>query len=379
MNAPESTPSAVSFGPPSRTLMGPGPSNVAPRVLEALARPTVGHLDPTFVGLMDDVKGLLQKTFRTDYPVTMPVSGPGTAGMQACVSNLVEPGDTVVVAVNGVFGGRLADMVRRVGGEAVVVEDAWGGPVDPSKIEAALDAHPNAKMVAFVHAETSTGAASDAAAIAAIARAHDCLTLVDTVTSLAGIPLEVGEWQLDAVYSGTQKCLSAPPGLSPVCFSPRAIDAIQARKTPVPSWFLDVSLVLGYWGDGAQRTYHHTAPINMIYALHESLIALHEEGLESAWARHRAQHERLRDGLDSLGLRLVVDAEHRLPQLNAVAIPDGVDDATVRRRLLDEHQLEIGAGLGPMAGKIWRIGLMGHTAREENVERAIRALGSVLQ
>ncbi len=358
--------------------MGPGPSDVHPRVLAACARPTVGHLDPSFVALMDDVQDLLRYAFKTKNTLTMPVSAPGSAGMETCLVNLVEPGDTVVVAKNGVFGGRMAAIVERIGGRVVLVEDAWGEPVNPQKVEDALKANPGAKAVAFVHAETSTGARSDAKTLAEIAHRHDALAIVDTVTSLGGIELDVDGWALDAVYSGSQKCLSAPPGLSPITLSDRAVDVVKSRKTPVVSWFLDLTLVMGYWGSGAKRSYHHTAPVNAIYGLHEALVMLAEEGLEASWARHRRYHEQLAAGLEALGLSYVVDAEYRLPQLNAVRFPEGVDDAATRRALLDRFGLEIGGGLGDLAGKVWRIGLMGAAATEKNVALALAAIGAVL-
>ena len=381
------------FLPPARTLMGPGPSDVAPRVLDALARPTIGHLDPAFVGLMDDVKALLQRAFLTENALTMPVSGPGTAGMEACVVNLVEPGTTAVVCRNGVFGERLRQMVERAGGTAVVVDDDWGRAVSPDRVAEALEAHPEAELLLFVHAETSTGARSDAATLAGLGRKHGCLVVMDAVTSLGGIPVRVDEWGVDAVYAGTQKCLSAPPGLAPVSFSERAMERVRARRTPVQSWFLDVGLVTQYWGpapeapaatagagghSGQKRSYHHTAPVNMVYALHEALVALHEEGLEKAWARHRRMHEALAAGLDALGLGFVVPEDERLPQLNAVRVPEGVDEAAARRRLLDEFGLEIGAGLGDFAGRVWRIGLMGYGARPDNVRMCLGALEAVL-
>jgi len=358
--------------------MGPGPSDVPERVLQAMSRPTIGHLDPAFIELMDEIKELLRYAFRTNSTYALPVSGPGTVGMESCVVNLVEPGDKVIVAINGVFGGRLKEMASRCGGEVVVVEDAWGRAVDPEKIAAALREHADTKLVAFVHAETSTGALSDAAEIVRIAREHDCLTIVDAVTSLGGSPLHVDDWQIDAVYSGSQKCLSCAPGLSPIALSDRAIRKLTNRKKPVQSWFMDVSLLTGYWGSGSKRAYHHTAPINALYGLHESLLMLREEGLEEAWVRHRRNHEALRAGLEALGLEYVVPESERLPQLNAVAVPEGVDDADARRRLLIEHGLEIGAGLGAMAGKIWRIGLMGYSSRRENIVHCLQSLGSVL-
>jgi len=367
-----------SFNPPPRTLMGPGPSDIHPRVLSALARPTVGHLDPTFVDMMDSTKGLLRYAFRTQDSLTMPVSGPGSAGMESCFVNLVEPGDKVIVCRNGVFGGRMLEIAERCGGRPVVVEDDWGRPVDPNKLEEALKANPDAKLVAFVHAETSTGAQSDAAEITRLARSHDCLTIVDAVTSLAGTPVEVDAWGVDAAYAGSQKCLSCTPGLAPVSFSDRALEKIRERKTKVQSWFMDLNLVMGYWGSDHKRSYHHTAPVNSLYALHEALLMLHEEGLEQAWARHKKNHLALRNGLEAMGLNFVVAEESRLPQLNAVAVPEGVNEAEVRSRLLQEFNLEIGAGLGTLAGKIWRIGLMGYSSRAANVILCLGALEAVL-
>lgn len=369
---------AKSFHPPHRTLMGPGPSDVPPRILEALGRPTVGHLDPLFVAMMDELKDLLRYAFQTENALTMPVSAPGSAGMETAFVNLVEPGDKVVVCRNGVFGGRMQENVERAGGTAMMIEDTWGEPVNPDKVEDTLKAHPDARILAFVHAETSTGVQSDARALAGIAQRYDCLTLVDTVTSLGGTPLRVDAWGLDAVYSGTQKCLSCVPGLSPVTFSERALEKVKGRVTRVQSWFMDLNLVLGYWGGGTQRTYHHTAPVNTLYALHEALVMLKEEGLENAWARHRGHHEALRAGIEAMGLGFVVEPAARLPQLNAIGVPDGIDEAVVRARLLQEYSLEIGAGLGAMAGRIWRIGLMGHAASQRNVLFCLGALDAVL-
>jgi alanine-glyoxylate transaminase/serine-glyoxylate transaminase/serine-pyruvate transaminase len=367
-----------SFHPPVRTLMGPGPSDVNPRVLEALGRPTIGHLDPAFIGLMDDIKRLLQYAFRTRNALTMPVSAPGSAGMECVFVNLVSPGDKVIVAQNGVFGGRMKENVERCGATAVMVQDDWGKPVDPHKVEAALKAHPDAKAFAFVHAETSTGARSDAATLCRLARDRGVLTIMDTVTGLGGIEVDLDGWGVDAVYSGTQKCLSCVPGLSPVSFSARAQEVIQQRTHRVQSWFLDMNLVMAYWGGSSQRAYHHTAPINALYGLHEALVILEEEGLENAWVRHRAHHAALAAGLEALGIGFVVEAPWRLPQLNCVTIPAGVDDAALRRRLLDEYNLEIGAGLGPLAGKVWRIGLMGHAANRTNVLFCLGALEALL-
>ena len=367
-----------SFNPPTRTLLGPGPSDVHPRVLEAMSRPTIGHLDPLFVGMMDEMKVLLQYAFQTENALTLPISGPGSAGMEACFVNLVEPGDTVIVCQNGVFGGRMKENVERCGGTAVMVQDAWGSPVDPDKVEAALRATPGAKAVAFVHAETSTGAQSDAALLAEVAHRHGALVIADTVTSLGGTPVKVDEWGIDAAYSGTQKCLSCAPGLSPVSFGERAVHAIRNRRTRVQSWFLDLNLIMGYWGSGQKRAYHHTAPVNALYGLHEALLILREEGLEPAWARHWHHHLALKAGIEALGLRFVVDEAGRLPQLNAVAIPEGAEDARVRARLLEEFNIEIGAGLGELAGKVWRIGLMGHSSSPRNILLCVAALEAVL-
>ncbi len=369
----------TSFLPPQRTLMGPGPSDIHPRVLQAMSRPTIGHLDPRFIEMMDQVKTMLQYAFRTKNSLTMPVSAPGSAGMETCLVNLVEPGDEVVVCINGVFGGRMKSIVERIGAKPIEVVDDWGKPVDPSKVDDALKANPNAKLVGFVHAETSTGAQSDAKTIAEVAQRHGCLTIADTVTSLTGTPVEVDAWGLDAVYSGSQKCLSCVPGLSPVTFSEKAQERIKNRKSIVQSWFLDLNLVMGYWGSNAKRSYHHTAPVNSLYALHESLVLLHEEGIENAWARHAHHHEALKVGLEAMGLSFVVDEAHRLPQLNAVRLPEGTADAEIRKLLLQRFNLEIGGGLGDLAGKVWRIGLMGYAANAKNVILCLSALESTLR
>jgi len=367
-----------SFIPPIRTLMGPGPSDVHPRILQAMARPTIGHLDPAFIGMMEEIKVLLQYAFQTQNALTLPVSAPGSAGMECCFVNLVEPGDKVVVCQNGVFGGRMKENVERCGGIAVMLENEWGTAVDPNQLADTLKAHADAKIVAFVHAETSTGVQSDAKTLCEIAHRHDCLTIVDTVTSLGGTPVKVDEWQIDAIYSGSQKCLSCTPGISPVSFNERAVEKIKARQTKVQSWFLDLNLVLGYWGSNAKRTYHHTAPINALYALHEALLILKEEGLENAWARHEKNHQALRAGLEKLGLSFYVKPDERLPQLNAITVPEGVDEAGVRKRLLEEYHLEIGAGLGALAGRIWRIGLMGYASNLKNVGYCLQALEAAL-
>ncbi|MEW8276552.1 MAG: alanine--glyoxylate aminotransferase family protein [Candidatus Thiodiazotropha sp.] len=367
-----------SFNPPIRTLMGPGPSDVHPRILEALSRPTIGHLDPVFIEMMEQIKGLLQYAFQTENPLTMPVSAPGSAGMETCFVNLVEPGDKVIVCQNGVFGGRMKENVERCGGSPIMVEDEWGKAVDLAKVEAALEQHGDARILAFVHAETSTGARADTKELVELAHRHDCLTIVDSVTSLGGCELKVDEWDIDAIYSGTQKCLSCTPGISPVSFNERALQKVRKRSSKVQSWFLDLNLVMGYWGSGQKRAYHHTAPVNSLYGLHESLVMLQDEGLERAWARHRKMHDALKAGLEAMGINFIVDEAHRLPMLNAVSIPEGVDDASVRSRLLSEYNLEIGAGLGALAGKVWRIGLMGYSAKPENVLLCVGALEAVL-
>ena len=368
-----------SFFPPQRTLMGPGPSDVSSRVLGALARPTIGHLDPLFVQLMDEIKSLLQFAFQTNNALTLPISAPGSAGMEACFVNLVSPGDKVIVCQNGVFGGRMKENVERCGGTAIMVEDKWGDPVSLTKVEAAFDNHPDAAILAFVHAETSTGVASNAASLCALAARHDALSIVDAVTSLGGIEVLVDQWGVDAMYSGTQKCLSCVPGLSPVTFSDRAAQRIKNRQHKVQSWFLDMQLVMGYWGGESKRAYHHTAPVNNLYALHESLLMLQEEGLAATQARHWLNHRALVAGLEAMGLSMAVAPNYRLPQLNSVIIPEGVDDAALRAALLNEFDLEIGAGLGGLAGKTWRIGLMGFASNERNVVFCLSAMETILQ
>ena len=366
------------FHPPVRTLMCPGPSDVSPRLLAASSRPTIGHLDPLFVGLMDDVKGLLQYAFQTKNELTIPLSAPGSAGMEAAFVNLLECGDKVIVCQNGVFGGRMKENVERCGATAIIVMDRWGDPVDPEKLEAAIKEHPDAKVVAFVHAETSTGVRSDAETLCRLAKSAGMLVIMDAVTSLAGIDLQADAWGADVVYSGTQKCLSGLPGISPITFSNDAVAAIQARKHKVQSWFLDMNLIMGYWGEGAKRSYHHTAPVNAVYALHEALLMLEEEGLDASFARHKANHLKLAAGLSQLGLEMAVAEEWRLPQLNSVLIPEGFDDALIRGRLLNEFDLEIGAGLGELAGKQWRIGLMGTSSNAVNINRCLTAFDAVL-
>ena len=364
---------------PKRTLMGPGPSDVYPQVLAAMARPTIGHLDPAFVGFMDELNQRLRYAFKTENTVTLPISAPGSAGMECCLVNLLEPGDKVVIASNGVFGGRMLEIARRCGAIPIAIEFEWGTPVDPGRVEEVLMANPDAVALAFVHAETSTGVRSDARALCQLASDYNCLSIVDAVTSLGGIELCVDDWGIDAIYSGTQKCLSAPPGLSPVSFSDAAMEKVKTRKTPPQSWFLDMNLLTGYWGPGAKRAYHHTAPINALYALDEALQLLRREGLEKAWKRHAHNHVMLRAGIEAMGLEFYVDVEFQLPQLNAVKVPNRVDEAAVRSQLLNDFNLEIGAGLGPLAGKIWRIGLMGASSTESHVELCLNALKTALK
>lgn len=357
-------------------LMGPGPSCVPPAVYAALARPTIGHLDPDFIALMDDLQAMLRGIMGTANRLTLPISGTGSAGMETCFVNLVEPGDRVLILLNGVFGARMADVAGRLGAEVETLDFEWGTPVRLEAVRQKLAAA-RYDLVAVVHAETSTGVANPVAEVGALVAPSGALYLVDTVTSLGGMPVEADSWGADAVYSGTQKCLSCPPGLAPVTFSERAVAKLTGRANKVPNWYLDLTLLLGYW-EGAKRVYHHTAPINMLYGLYAALRGLLDEGLPAAHARHRAAHEQLAAGLAELGLSLSVEPAARLPMLNAVTVPDGCDEAAVRARLLSRDRIEIGAGLGPLAGRIWRIGLMGHTARPHNVERLLAALAAAL-
>jgi alanine-glyoxylate transaminase/serine-glyoxylate transaminase/serine-pyruvate transaminase len=358
------------FQPPKRILLGPGPSPVDDRVLAAMSAPLLGHLDPLFLRCMDDVQSLLRYVFETENRVTIPISATGSAGMEAGLVNVIEPGDEVVVCINGVFGQRMRDIVERAGGKPVVVEAQWGEAIDVNKIEAALNSS-KPKALALVHAETSTGVLQDLNGLSDLAHSRDALLIVDAVTSLGGHPVGVDRNGIDICYSGTQKCLGAPPGLSPITFNERAIDRIRARRSKVQSWYLDITLVEKYWGD--DRTYHHTAPISMNYALREALRLIHEEGLEARWRRHELNHRALVAGIEAMGLQMAVAAGHRLWSLNAVSVPDGVDDARVRARLLEED-IEIGGGLGPLKGRIWRIGLMGSGSTEENVRLVLDAL-----
>jgi len=366
-----------SFQPPRRILMGPGPSDVSPRVLSALARPTIGHLDPAFQDLMEEIKAALQRLFNAPDHACVPLPAPGTAGMEAAIMNLLEPGDRCVVAVNGAFGGRMADMAGRAGATVVTVDHAWGEAVDPARVEAALAEAP-AKVLAFVHAETSTGARSDAATLCGIARKHGALSVVDCVTSLGGIVVDVAGWDADVVYSGTQKCLSAPPGLSPIALSKQAQAAIGGRNQAPRSWLLDFNLLMSYWGGEGGRTYHHTAPINALYGLHEALVAIFEEGQQAAIVRHAAAHEAFVAGIEAAGLSLLVAKKDRLPQLNTVVVPDGIDEGAVRAHMLKAWDLEIGAGIGALKGKVWRVGLMGASATPWHVRLCLTALCEAL-
>ncbi len=361
----------------TRILLGPGPSNAHPRVLRALSRPLVGHLDPIFLTLMGEIQDLLRKTFQTDNRLTIPISATGSAGMEACLVNLLEPGDKAIVGVNGVFGTRMIDIVGRIGAEAIPVEAPWGEIVPPEAVIGALKANPEAKVACLVHAETSTGAWQPLEEVGAAVRATDSLFIVDAVTSLAGAPLYVDTWGIDACYSGTQKCLSCPPGLSPLTFSEKALDALRRRKSAVQSWYLDLSMIEKYWGD--ERFYHHTAPVSMNYALAEALHLVQEEGLEARWRRHQRHHEALRDGLSAMGLPLAAQEGRRLWMLNSVTIPSGIDDAEVRKRLLADYNIEIGGGLGPLKGKVWRIGLMGESSTPANVLLLLTALERILR
>jgi alanine-glyoxylate transaminase / serine-glyoxylate transaminase / serine-pyruvate transaminase len=361
---------------PQRILLGPGPSDTPARVLEALGRPTIGHLDPVFLQLMDDIRAKLKEVFRTKNDMTMAMSGTGSAGMETVFANLVEPGDRVLVCVNGVFGGRMVDVAGRCGAVVEKIEAPWGTVFDQGEVIKAID-RVKPKVVAIVHAETSTGAHQPVDRIGAAAHAAGALFLLDCVTSLGGLPVEIDQWGVDAAYSGTQKCLSCPPGLSPVTFSPRAMERLAARKAKVQSWYLDLSMIKNYWGQ--ERAYHHTAPINMLYGLHEALAIVLEDGLEKRFARHREMHQRLKDGLARIGIGYASQEGHSLPMLNAVTVPDGVDEAMVRRRLLEDYGIEIGAGLGVFKGKVWRIGLMGHSASKRNVAVVLAALTEILK
>ena len=363
--------------PPLRILLGPGPSNVHPRVQQAMAAPMVGHLDPYFVKIMDDTVELLRYLFRTQNRLTFPISGTGSAGMEASFCNFLEPGDTVVIGVNGVFGERMVDNAVRCGAEVIPVTAEWGKIVATEAIEAALKSRKKVKMLALVHAETSTGVMQPLAEASQLAKRYGALFMVDTVTSLAGQEVAVDDWGIDICYSGTQKCISCPPGLSPFTANQNALDLVKNRKSKVPSWYLDLSLLSAYWGTG--RVYHHTAPVTMIYALHEALALIVEEWLDTRIKRHQKNAAALRAGLEAMGLVLHAEEGHRLNSLTSVRVPTGVDDLRVRQKLLNEYSIEIGGGLGPLKGKIWRIGLMGESSNEGNVLLLLYALEKILQ
>ena len=362
--------------PGQRVLMGPGPSDVPPRVLQALSAPCIGHLDPVFLAIMNETQALLRHLFQTENELTIAVSGTGSAGMETCFVNLVEPGDEVVVCVNGVFGTRMCDIVGRLGAKLIRVDAPWGKTIDPNAVRDAVKGK-NPRVLAVVHAETSTGVCQPLEEIRTIAKDLGALFLVDMVTSLGGMEVALDKMGIDAAYSGTQKCLSCPPGLSPVSFSPAAMEVLKNRKTPVASWYLDMSMVSSYWGN--ERKYHHTAPINMNYALREALRLIAEEGLEARFARHLLNHRALVAGVEAMGLSMLVPEGERLPMLNAVCIPDGADDLKVRKALLNDFGVEIGGGLGDLAGKVWRVGIMGHASRRRNVVLFLSALETILK
>jgi alanine-glyoxylate transaminase/serine-glyoxylate transaminase/serine-pyruvate transaminase len=363
------------FNPPKRLLLGPGPSPVDDRVLAAMAAPVLGHLDPLFLQCMDDVQALLRYVFETENRVTIPISATGSAGMEAAFVNVIEPGDDVVVCINGVFGERMRDIIERAGAKPVVVEATWGEAIDVNRIESALKSS-KPRALALVHAETSTGVLQELTGLGSLAHQHGALLIVDAVTSLGGHPVAVDRNEIDICYSGTQKCIGAPPGLAPITFNEHALDRIRSRRSKVQSWYLDITMVEKYWGD--DRTYHHTAPISMNYALREALRLIYEEGLETRWRRHEMNHRALVAGIEAMGLQMAVAPENRLWSLNAVKVPDGIDDARVRARLLDEN-IEIGGGLGPLKGRIWRIGLMGSGSTRENVLLVLDALRRALK
>ncbi len=359
-----------------RMLMGPGPSDVNPRVMQAMAAPTIGHMDGQFFQIMDDLRAMLQSVFQTRNELTLTVSGTGMAGMETCAVNLIEPGDKMLVCVGGVFSGRMKEVAERAGAQVTAIEVPWGQVFTPEQIEQTLRERGPFKVVGVVHGETSTGAMQPIAPLSPIVHQHGALLLVDTVASLGGVEIDVDGWGIDACYTGSQKCLSCPPGLAPVTFSPAAAEVIAKRKTKPQSWYLDVNLIGKYWG--AERVYHHTAPINLYYALHEALRMVLEEGLPARWQRHLDAHLALKTGLEGFGLSYIADPAHQLPTLNAVRTPPGVEEAKARKRLIDEYSIEIGAGLGEFKGKAWRIGLMGEGADRKHVEAVLNALRSIL-
>ena len=370
-------PDVGELSPPNRTLMGPGPSDVHPRVLRAMSTPLVGHLDPSFVEMMNEVQELLRYTFRTDNEWTIPVSGTGSAAMEAAIGNLVEPGDTMLAPSNGYFGGRMGEMAERAGGEVVTVDAPWGEPLDPDDVAAAFAAHGDIDVFGFVHAETSTGVLQpEVSELTSIAHDHDALVIADTVTSVGGVELRVDEWDIDVAYAGPQKCLSCPPGASPLTLNDAAMEKVLNRETDARSWYLDLSLLEGYWGE--ERAYHHTAPITNVYAIREALRLVAEEGIEERWARHRRVAGALKAGVEAMGLEINAPDEYWLPSLNAVRVPDGVDDGEVIDYLLEAYDLEIASGLGDLEGDIWRIGCMGFSANPKNVSLLVTALGDAL-
>ncbi len=362
-----------------RELFGPGPTNVPDSVLEAMSSPTIGHLDPEFLNLMDEVGEQLKYCFQTESALTFVLSGPGSIGMEASFVNLVEPGDKVVVCINGVFGGRMRDISERIGAEVVSIESEWGTPASPDALQQTLEEHGDVAVVAFVHAETSTGVLSDAKALADVAKRHGCLVVADCVTSLAGVELYVDDWMIDVAYSGSQKCLSCVPGLSPITFSQQAVEKVRRRKSKVQSWFCDINLLMSYYESGEKtRAYHHTAPVNSLFAIHEALRLVVEESLATRWARHSAAANHLYARLEAANLEMVVDPQFRLAPLTLVRIPDGVDDASVRASLLNDRNIELGGGLGKFAGNAWRIGLMGQNATTERADFIADALIEML-
>ncbi len=364
------------LNPNTRILMGPGPSNVHPRVLKAMSTPLIGHLDPQFIQIMDEVKEMTRQLFQTQNQITSIISATGSAGMETCLVNLLEPGDKAMVCVSGVFGNRMSDIVERCGAKLIRVDAPWGSPINPAQVKDALE-KVTPKVVAIVHAETSTGVLQPLEEISRMVHDAGAIFIVDAVTSLGGTQVKVDEWGIDAIYSGSQKCLSAPPGLSPVSFGPGALKIMDSRKTKVQSWYLDMSMIRNYWA-GAKRAYHHTGPISMIYAIHEALRIVLEEGLEKRFGRHNHNHQILKNDLESMGFEFLVDPQYRLPMLNAIKIPAGYDDAVVRGRLLNEYNIEIGAGLGEFEGKVWRIGLMGETCTLNNINMLISALKQIM-
>ncbi len=358
-------------------LLGPGPSPIHPRVLKAMSWNTLGHLDPEFIEIMNEAKELLKYVFETDNQVTLPISATGSAGMEAALVNILEPGDKAVICVNGVFGTRMADVASRCGAQVIEVKADWGSPIEPDDVKKALEANDNVKIVGIVHAETSTGVLQPLEQIVELAHQNGALIVVDTVTSLGGIPVSVDARGLDVVYSGTQKCLSCPPGLAPLTLNEEALSVFRSRKNVVQSWYLDLTMLTRYWGE--ERFYHHTAPINMIYALYEALSIIREEGLQERFKRHKLNSKALVNGFEALGLQMLTSESYRLPSLHAIKIPDGIADADVRKKLRADYRIEIGGGLGPFKGSIWRVGLMGHGSRKENVDRLIKALGNIMQ